>query len=132
MSRQGQGFSDKLYWRCKLGGVYHCLKRTSSVSPGNRKHEFRSLCDKFAVPKGRLGGQGCRRPVPILRCGICDGKEMKRRGWKESGPTLHPKPRTSSITVRKTKHGMSATFTGKAANDLFKTLDSALGKKGKK
>lgn len=83
MSRQGQGLRDKLYWRY-FYALYHCLKKTEAEAG----HEFRSLCGNVLLPAGKLGGQDCRRPEPRLRCGVCDGKEMDRRGWKESGPTL--------------------------------------------
>ena len=32
------------------------------------------------------GGQSIDRPAAVKRCAKCDGLEMKRRGWDESGP----------------------------------------------
>ena len=96
MSRQGQGLRDKLYWRY-FGALYHCLKKTATE---DGRHEFRSLCGHYSKATGTLGGQDCRRPDPRLRCGVCDGKEMKRRGWEESGPTLYPKPGGLELVVK--------------------------------
>lgn len=77
------GLRDKLYWRSAVSRRdevtvrFHCFK----------KHEqggYISLCGYEW--RRNSGGQGCRRPRAELRCGICDGAEMKRRGWSESGP----------------------------------------------
>jgi hypothetical protein len=71
-----KGLTDKLYWR-EQQGTWHCFK----------KHQcggFVSLCD--GLTRSLSGGQAARRPEPVLRCGRCDGEEMKRRGWEESGP----------------------------------------------
>lgn len=86
------GLSDKLYWR-QVGvlsdarGRYHCFKRAASGP--NHRARCVSLCGRHAIE--RSGGQACRRPEVILRCGECDGREMERRGWEESGPTLEPR-----------------------------------------
>ena len=81
-----KGFRDKLYWR-EFSGVWHCHKKTVDE---NNHREFRSLCGKTSVGLGCLNGQDIRRPVPYLRCGLCDGREMERRMWDFSGPTTHP------------------------------------------
>ena len=105
MRRQGQGFSDKLYWRY-FHGLWHCLKKTRKADG----YEYRSLCQNVALPPGRLCGQDCRRPRPELRCGICDGKEADRRGWEESGPTLYPKPGGLELVVKKVKDAILVIF----------------------
>lgn len=79
---QGSGFTDKLYWR-KVAGDYHCFKRKAG-SPGGKAAHCISLCGRREIT--RSGGQGCRRPPAIMRCARCDGLEMARRGWEESGP----------------------------------------------
>lgn len=71
------GWQDKLYWR--RAGKYHCFKKVSNP------HGYQSLCGQEEIKKS--GGQGIRRPPSVLRCGLCDGKEMDRRGWVESGET---------------------------------------------
>lgn len=78
MKRQGIGLTDKLYWRPSLNGRFHCFKKMKGGG-------FVSLCGR--LERKRSGGQQCRRPIPLRRCGACDGHEMKRRGWDESGPT---------------------------------------------
>ena len=78
---RGHGLVDKLYWRYHVS-LYHCFKKV-------RGGGFEALCARAPkIAKGQLGGQDCRRPEPRLRCGICDGREMERRDWEESGPTL--------------------------------------------
>lgn len=77
------GLKDKLYWRqfdpeTNPRGRYHCFKRDKD----GRVYE--SLCGGLELE--RSGGQGCRRPRSELRCAVCDGREMQRRGWEESGP----------------------------------------------
>jgi hypothetical protein len=80
------GFNDKLYWRrVAPNSIYHCFKK---VEGGG----FISLCRKHWIE--RSGGQAIDRPRSEFRCGLCDGKEMERRGWEESGPerlNLHPR-----------------------------------------
>lgn len=71
------GLMDKLFWRPVRGGRWHCLK---SVQGGG----YQSLCG--GVTRARSGGQAICRPPSILRCALCDGAEMKRRGWEEGGP----------------------------------------------
>jgi len=73
------GFKDKLYWR-PAGGTFHCFKRTEG-SPAR----CAPLCGRVE-PLHSMGGQGIARPPPVFRCGRCDGLEMGRRGWDESGP----------------------------------------------
>ena len=68
------GLTDKLYWR-----NHHCLVRAPS-----RQYRYVSLCGR--AEQYVIGGQECRRPPVHERCAICDGLEMKRRGWSESGP----------------------------------------------
>lgn len=102
------GFTDKLYWR-SAGGGCHCFKRLAPpfrpqrsvcVSCDDRScpkcvefarplYRYMSLCNAWYME--RSGGQAIRRPIPLMRCGACDGAEMKRRGWDESGPaTVQP------------------------------------------
>ena len=73
------GWTDKLYWR-NVGRDqrWHCYKK-------NEDGGFISLCGKQKIY--RVGTQKCMRPPPMDRCGVCDGREMDRRGWSESGPT---------------------------------------------
>jgi len=81
MGHELSGLRDKLYWRRVDDGPWHCFK---GLDIGG----FGSLCGKHEIAKS--GGQDSRRPEPIFRCGRCDGAEMNRRGWDESGPTLAP------------------------------------------
>jgi hypothetical protein len=72
------GFRDKLYWRLVDGHwAFHCFKK-------NRSRGFVALCGRAELR--RSGGQGIARPEAWQRCGLCDGIEMRRRGWSESGP----------------------------------------------
>lgn len=82
MSKQGQGLTDKLYWRPinGYGGQWHCFRK--SLMGGTSRYV--SLCGRWR--RGRSGGQSCHRPEVGMRCGECDGREMDRRGWTESGP----------------------------------------------
>lgn len=85
---QLSGLKDKLYWR-EVGAMnFHCFKRVEGSRGGTTAH-CRSLCGRHEIK--RSGGQASRRPESILRCGYCDGAEMQRRGWEESGPTLEPR-----------------------------------------
>jgi len=80
---QGCGFSDKLYWRFIAGGgfhVWHCFKKLEG--PGQPL--WQSLCGLHEID--RTNGQAIMRPRTEMRCGRCDGLEMERRGWEESGP----------------------------------------------
>lgn len=81
------GLQDKLYWRMsRHTGKWHCFKRYDL----RRRTVWRALCCP-EITIMRLEGQDIRRPIPLLRCAACDGAEMKRRGWEESGPeTVHP------------------------------------------
>ena len=71
------GLRDKLYWREASDGSWHCFKK-------NQYNTFTSLCGRF--DRERSGGQAIDRPSVWQRCGMCDGKEIDRRGWEESGP----------------------------------------------
>lgn len=82
MNRVLSGFRDKLYWRL-AGGLWHCFKKGTSAGP----RAFYSLCGGESLL--RVGTQQVRRPRPELRCGRCDGLEMQRRGWEESGPATY-------------------------------------------
>ncbi len=77
MGRACLGLSDKLYWRKLATERWHCYKK---VEGGG----FQSLCGPHFT--SRSHGQECRRPSVHRRCGRCDGLEMERRGWDESGP----------------------------------------------
>lgn len=102
------GFTDKLYWR-SAGGIHHCFKKLAV--PFHPQRSVCVSCDDRTCPKcveyarpfyryislcgawnsERSDGQAIRRPIAILRCGTCDGAEMERRGWDESGPeTVQP------------------------------------------
>lgn len=74
------GFTDKLYWRSipvRSPDTAHCFKKSE-------ERGWISLCGRWVTQ--RIGGQPVSRPRPELRCGSCDGAEMDRRGWEESGP----------------------------------------------
>lgn len=93
------GFTDKLFWRSipRLSpDTAHCFKKSDG-------HGWVSLCGRWVTK--RIGGQACSRPRPELRCGLCDGLEMERRGWDESGPdTLRTRglalPRHNTAAIR--------------------------------
>lgn len=79
--RQGQGLTDKLYWRqVHLGARHHCFKKAD----GGRGTGYVSLCGRETL--SRVGGQRCGRPIEFRRCPICDSAEMERRGATESMP----------------------------------------------
>lgn len=87
-SRTPIGLADKLYWR-PVGPVpeprvqvWHCFKKLRGKK--GEKDLWGSLCGDHVRTKS--GGQSCQRPRVVLRCARCDGAEMKRRGWEESGP----------------------------------------------
>lgn len=71
------GLSDKLYWRASPVGLFHCFKKQHGGG-------FRSLCGDWTLE--RSGGGAMHRPPVYQRCARCDGEEIKRRGWEESGP----------------------------------------------
>ena len=73
------GFTDKLYWRPMGNGVWHCFKKKAHADGGG----YASLCQR--AERDRAGGQAITRPPAVLRCGRCDGLEMDRRKWNESG-----------------------------------------------
>jgi hypothetical protein len=73
---QGLGLTDKLYWR-RARGRLHCFKKA--------RGQYAALCDP-AITIARTDGQAIRRPVAVMRCAVCDAREMSRRGWDESGP----------------------------------------------
>jgi hypothetical protein len=72
-----EGLTDKLYWR-KARGKWHCFKKLAQV------RGYVSLCQHQEIAMVR--GQQISRPEARLRCGLCDGLEMLRRGWDGSGP----------------------------------------------
>jgi hypothetical protein len=72
-----EGLTDKLYWR-KARGEWHCFKRLDQA------RGYVSLCQRQEIAMVR--GQLISRPEARLRCGLCDGLEMERRGWEGSGP----------------------------------------------
>ena len=84
MARQGQGFTDKLYWRERFpGGVRHCYVKARRL---RGKSVYVALCDGAIRIVGNIGGQAVGRPIEALRCARCDQKETWRRGWEASGP----------------------------------------------
>ena len=73
------GFKDKLYWRDPENvGRVHCFKKSS-------EQRWVALCG-FGYVLRKTDGQAIERPPVHERCGECDGLEMARRGWTESGP----------------------------------------------
>jgi hypothetical protein len=74
------GLADKLYWRQTARGArWHCFKRL-----GGARSAWVPLCGA-SLTLSRSGGQASCRPPSLLRCPICDGREMARRGWEEGG-----------------------------------------------
>jgi hypothetical protein len=71
------GLTDKLYWR-KARGQWHCFKKIAQVCG------YVSLCQRQEIAMVR--GREISPPEAALRCGVCDGPEMERRGWEDSGP----------------------------------------------
>jgi hypothetical protein len=71
------GHPDKLYWR-KARGEWHCVKKLPHV------RGYISLCQGREI--SFVQGQQIARPEADLRCSVCDGVEMVRRGWEGSGP----------------------------------------------
>lgn len=89
MSRQGQGLTDKLFWRLpaghSAGSAYHCFKKAAPK-------RYVSLCQRFEI--ATTNGQSIDRPIELARCGLCDGCEATRRGSDESLPArIDPKRR---------------------------------------
>jgi hypothetical protein len=72
-----EGLTEKLYWR-RSRGQWHCFKRL------DQGRGYISLCDRREI--SFVQGQKITRPEVHLRCGLCDGLEMERRGWDGSGP----------------------------------------------
>jgi hypothetical protein len=71
------GLTDKLYWR-RSRGEWHCFRKLPQV------RGYISLCQGREI--SFVQGQQIARPEAALRCGVCDGLEMERRGWEGSGP----------------------------------------------
>ena len=69
--------TDKLYWR-KARGEWHCFEKLAQV------RGYISLCQRREITF--VHGQQIARPEADLRCNVCDGLEMARRGWDGSGP----------------------------------------------
>lgn len=72
--------ADKLYWRRDDGSLaeaWHCFIKNTAGG-------FLSLCGK--IQRSHSDGRALTRPAQHLRCSACDGQEMARRGWQESGP----------------------------------------------
>jgi hypothetical protein len=72
-----EGLTDKLYWR-RARGEWHCFKKIAQV------RGFISLCHR--QENTFVHGRQIARPEARLRCEVCDGLEMARRGWEGSGP----------------------------------------------
>lgn len=88
MTKPLAGLRDKLYWR-PVHGRWHCFKKLSEEAADlwnvpRRETRWGSLCGGHMI--SRTDGQAIERPHVELRCGLCDGREMDRRGWDESGP----------------------------------------------
>jgi hypothetical protein len=77
MEGMPEGFTERLYWR-RARGEWHCFKTLGAI------RGFRSLCQRQEIAIVR--GQQISRPEADLRCSVCDGLEMARRGWGGSGP----------------------------------------------
>jgi hypothetical protein len=76
MGNTSIGFTDKLYWR-RSKRQWHCFKKLLN------EKGFISLCHQAEILV--VSGQNISRPAVWERCGICDGLEMARRGWDNSG-----------------------------------------------
>ena len=103
------GLTDRLYWR-SAGGISHCFRKLAEpfhpeplsmcarcddrscancVEYARPLYRYVSLCG--AWNSERSEGQAIRRPAVGMRCGVCDGAEMKRRGWDKPGSkTVQP------------------------------------------
>jgi hypothetical protein len=77
-----QGLTDKLFSRKARCG-WHCFKRLDQA------RGYVSLCQRREIAIVR--GQKISRPEARLRCGLCDGLEITRRGWDGSGPASPPR-----------------------------------------
>jgi hypothetical protein len=53
--------------------------RVALLQDARRNRGFRSLCQRQEIALVRA--QKISRPDAHLRCGLCDGLEMARRGW---------------------------------------------------
>ena len=86
MTAVPKGLADKIYWRQVGGGwSWHAFKRLAEQFKFQGKTiRYGSLCGSVHIE--RSGGQDCRRPYALMRCGRCDNLEMQRRGWEESWP----------------------------------------------
>jgi hypothetical protein len=71
-----EGLTEKLYWR-RARGEWHCFEKLAVRG-------FISLCHRREITF--VQGQQIARPEAALRCSVCDGLEMARRGWDGSGP----------------------------------------------
>jgi hypothetical protein len=72
-----EGLTDKLFWR-RARAEWHCFEKLAQV------RGYVSLCHRREI--ALVLGQQISRPEAHLRCGLCDGLEMERRGWGGSGP----------------------------------------------
>ena len=79
MGKLLSGLRDKLFWRPGAHS-WHVYKRGA-----DRPVVYVTLCGRGRELR-RIGGQGAHRPPVYMRCGMCDGIEMARRDWDESGP----------------------------------------------
>jgi hypothetical protein len=77
MDTMPEGLTDKVYWR-KARGEWHCFKKLPEV------RGYISLCQGREI--SFVQGQQIARPETHLRCSLCDGLEMARRGWEGPGP----------------------------------------------
>jgi hypothetical protein len=77
MEDMHEGLIEKLYWR-NARGEWHCFTKLPQV------RGYVSLCQRREI--GFVRGQQIARPEAPLRCDVCDGLEMARRGWDGSGP----------------------------------------------
>jgi hypothetical protein len=66
---------DKLYWR-RSRGEWHCFQKLAQV------RGYVSLCQRLEI--ALVLGQQTTRPDASLRCSVCDGVEIERRGWTSS------------------------------------------------
>jgi hypothetical protein len=70
-----EGLTDKLCWR-RARGEWHCFQKLAQV------RGYVSLCQRREIALAL--GQQIARPEAALRCSLCDGVEMERRGWEGS------------------------------------------------
>jgi hypothetical protein len=77
-----EGLLEKLYWR-KAKREWHSLHKLAQA------RRYVSLCQRREI--ALVQGQQIARPEAHLRCALCDGLEMERRGWDGKGGPVSPR-----------------------------------------